>query len=56
VKAHRLVGNLPQAFSHVPLVNTAISLASPDGPVKRRGKGSRHESDSDSDKSGGGGG
>ncbi|HET9656777.1 MAG TPA: glycoside hydrolase family 15 protein [Kineosporiaceae bacterium] len=31
VTAHRLVGNLPQAFSHVPLVNTAISLDGLDG-------------------------
>ena len=56
VKAHRLVGNLPQAFSHVPLVNTAISLANPDGPVNNRGRGSRHDSDSASDKGGGRGG
>ena len=52
VKAHRLVGNLPQAFSHVPLVNTAISLENPDGPVNNRGKGSRQDSDSESDKGG----
>ena len=50
------MGNLPQAFSHVPLVNTAISLANPDGPVNNRGRGSRHDSDSASDKGGGRGG
>jgi GH15 family glucan-1,4-alpha-glucosidase len=39
VSARRLVGNLPQAFSHVPLVNTAISLGRPDGPVAQRDSG-----------------
>jgi GH15 family glucan-1,4-alpha-glucosidase len=35
--ARRLVGNFPQAFSHVPLINTArnLSLAGPSHPRKR---------------------
>ena len=35
--AGRLVGNFPQAFSHVPLINTArnLSLAGPSHPRKR---------------------
>lgn len=32
----RLVGNFPQAFSHVGLVNTAFNLARRDGPAKHR--------------------
>ena len=39
----RLVGNLPQAFSHVALVNTAVNLAHARGPVGRRADtGHRH--------------
>jgi GH15 family glucan-1,4-alpha-glucosidase len=38
VAARRLVGNLPQAFSHVPLVNTAIALSGSGGGVLRRGR------------------
>ncbi|MFL6141137.1 MAG: glycoside hydrolase family 15 protein [Labedaea sp.] len=34
--ADRLVGNLPQAFSHVALINTAQNLASSHGPIHRR--------------------
>ena len=34
--AQRLVGNLPQAFSHVALVNTALNLTSDRGAVHRR--------------------
>jgi GH15 family glucan-1,4-alpha-glucosidase len=37
-EAGRLVGNMPQAFSHVPLVNTAYSLASAQGPTQRRAR------------------
>jgi GH15 family glucan-1,4-alpha-glucosidase len=33
----RLVGNFPQAFSHVPLVNTARNLSRPRGPAEERG-------------------
>ena len=35
----RLVGNFPQAFSHVALVTTALSLAATAGPAQRRGAG-----------------
>jgi GH15 family glucan-1,4-alpha-glucosidase len=45
--AGRLVGNLPQAFSHVALVNTAVNLADSHGPARRRaetGTANRHAS------------
>jgi GH15 family glucan-1,4-alpha-glucosidase len=32
----RLLGNFPQAFSHVSLINTALTLATGGGPVARR--------------------
>ena len=35
-KAQRLVGNFPQAFSHVPLVDTARRLSTPDRPEIER--------------------
>jgi GH15 family glucan-1,4-alpha-glucosidase len=35
--AKRMVGNFPQAFSHVALVNTANNLATASGPATRRG-------------------
>jgi len=35
-QAKRLVGNFPQAFTHVGLVNTAYSLSKADGPAARR--------------------
>ncbi len=34
--AGRLVGNFPQAFSHVTLVSTAFGVAGPAGPVRHR--------------------
>jgi GH15 family glucan-1,4-alpha-glucosidase len=34
----RMLGNFPQAFSHVGLVNTARNLASADGPAEHRAK------------------
>jgi GH15 family glucan-1,4-alpha-glucosidase len=37
-EARRLVGNFPQAFSHVSLVNTALSLSQPEGPAEDRQK------------------
>jgi GH15 family glucan-1,4-alpha-glucosidase len=40
--AGRLVGNFPQAFSHVGLINTARNLAG-DGPAVRRGEQTRIE-------------
>ncbi|MET0863685.1 MAG: glycoside hydrolase family 15 protein, partial [Nakamurella sp.] len=35
VAAHRLVGNVPQAFSHFPLVNSALNLSASTGPAHR---------------------
>ena len=41
-KAGRLVGNFPQAFSHVPLIDTARNLSTPTGPsVERQKEGLR---------------
>jgi len=38
----RLMGNFPQALSHLALVNSALNLWTPDGPVhRRRSKGGR---------------
>jgi GH15 family glucan-1,4-alpha-glucosidase len=37
-EAKRLVGNFPQAFSHVGLVNTALNLSKPVCPAKEREK------------------
>jgi GH15 family glucan-1,4-alpha-glucosidase len=34
----RMVGNFPQAFSHVGLVNTARNLATAEGPAEHRAK------------------
>jgi GH15 family glucan-1,4-alpha-glucosidase len=42
--AQRLVGNVPQAFSHVALVNTAFNLASARGAAHRRSKTGTAES------------
>ena len=40
VKAERMVGNFPQAFSHVGLLNTAGNLArGAEGPAMRRAEG-----------------
>jgi GH15 family glucan-1,4-alpha-glucosidase len=36
--ARRQVGNFPQAFSHVGLINTAYNLVSDAGPARRRGR------------------
>jgi GH15 family glucan-1,4-alpha-glucosidase len=36
--ARRLVGNFPQAFSHVALINTAFNLARHGGPAAHRGR------------------
>jgi GH15 family glucan-1,4-alpha-glucosidase len=36
VSLRRQVGNLPQAFSHVGLINTARNLSTQDGPAERR--------------------
>jgi len=37
VKGKRLVGNFPQAFSHVTLVNTILNYSRAKGPAKERG-------------------
>jgi GH15 family glucan-1,4-alpha-glucosidase len=34
--SRRLLGNFPQAFSHVSLINTALTLAQREGPVEQR--------------------
>ena len=36
-RVKRLVGNFPQAFSHVGLINTARNLAAAGGPAEHRG-------------------
>jgi len=38
-RARRLLGNFPQAFSHIALINTAYNLSLPDGPSRRRAGG-----------------
>jgi GH15 family glucan-1,4-alpha-glucosidase len=38
-RTKRLVGNFPQAFSHIALVNTAFNLARAAGPAKQRSDG-----------------
>ena len=40
-RAGRMLGNFPQAFSHVGLVNTARNLSAEGGPAEERG----HEAD-----------
>ena len=34
--ANRLVGNFPQAFSHIGLINTAFNLVKAHGPAHQR--------------------
>jgi GH15 family glucan-1,4-alpha-glucosidase len=34
--ARRFLGNFPQAFSHIALVNTALNLGEVDKPVEQR--------------------
>ena len=34
--AGRMLGNFPQAFSHIGLVNTALNLTQDEGPASRR--------------------
>ena len=36
--ARRLLGNFPQAFSHLALINTALNLENAHGPAHRRGR------------------
>ncbi|MGN6574672.1 MAG: glycoside hydrolase family 15 protein [Nocardioides sp.] len=42
-KEDRLVGNFPQALSHLALVSTALNLTSEDGPTRRRSGTGRTE-------------
>jgi GH15 family glucan-1,4-alpha-glucosidase len=42
-KEDRLVGNFPQALSHLALVSTALNLTSDDGPTRRRSGNGRGE-------------
>jgi GH15 family glucan-1,4-alpha-glucosidase len=44
----RQLGNFPQAFSHIALVNTANNLASAYGPAKNRANHKRPTSASES--------
>jgi GH15 family glucan-1,4-alpha-glucosidase len=39
--SRRLLGNFPQAFSHVGLVNTARNLTRAEGPAEHRRSGAR---------------
>ena len=48
----RQLGNFPQAFSHVSLVNTARNLSDSTGPAYHR-RGGRHKKGSDAKRSGG---
>jgi GH15 family glucan-1,4-alpha-glucosidase len=41
LRAHRMLGNFPQAFSHVGLVNTAFNLTRHAGPARQR-RGDAH--------------
>jgi GH15 family glucan-1,4-alpha-glucosidase len=36
-RVRRLVGNFPQAFTHVGLVNSAVNLSRNKGPAEHRG-------------------
>jgi GH15 family glucan-1,4-alpha-glucosidase len=40
----RLLGNFPQAFTHVGLVNSAYNLSHHDGPMRQRPSGGAHRS------------
>ncbi len=40
-KAKRQMGNFPQAFSHVALINTALNLSKPHGPAAERSQKGR---------------
>ncbi|WP_342152648.1 glycoside hydrolase family 15 protein [Methylorubrum sp. SB2] len=42
VRAKRQVGNFPQAFTHVALVNTILNYSRAIGPAKERGSGADH--------------
>jgi GH15 family glucan-1,4-alpha-glucosidase len=38
-KSGRMLGNFPQAFSHVALINTALNLSRAEGPARERSSG-----------------
>ena len=38
-RAGRMLGNFPQAFSHVGLINTALNLSRAEGPARERSTG-----------------
>ena len=40
-RAKRMLGNFPQAFTHVALVNTAFNLALTESPARHRSDGER---------------
>ena len=42
MKNQRLIGNFPQAFSHIALINTAFNLREVQSPAEQR---SGHKSD-----------
>ena len=42
VSAKRMVGNFPQAFTHVALVNTILNYSRTEGPARERGGGDDH--------------
>jgi GH15 family glucan-1,4-alpha-glucosidase len=46
-KQKRLLGNFPQAFSHIALVNTAHNLSHAEKPVEQRGAVKSREGDND---------
>ena len=37
-RRHRLIGNFPQAFSHVALINSALNLSVAHGPARQRAR------------------
>jgi GH15 family glucan-1,4-alpha-glucosidase len=41
-RAHRFLGNFPQSFSHIALVNTALNLLRPSGPARQRARSIGH--------------
>ena len=46
MKAKRLVGNFPQAFSHIALINTALNLRRIAPPAEQRADRSAEQVDS----------